>query len=109
MLEAKRVPGNVRFCYHALRHPETRSRRSFKNCGLEREHGQPFDGIQHFYTTHGGVGGTGFGPDSVGTHGFIKEGFPDGLTRVTLAQQEAGKREARNWMWGFLRLHGVVS
>jgi hypothetical protein len=108
VLEAKRIPSNVRFCYHALRDPAARSRETFGNCGLLREGGQPFDGIQHFHTTHGAVGGTGFGPAGAGKSGFIREGGLDGTTRVTPAQEQAGKLEVRNWMWGFLRLHGVV-
>jgi hypothetical protein len=130
-LKAQRIPSNVRHCYHAIRDKKAGSRESFGNCGRTREsHDTHLEELSDFHTTHGGIGGTGFGESSVAAekgdpfqwdrpkvawsspeerlaHGFIVEGF-DGPTKVTLAQQEAGRLRVQRWMWGFLRKHGVV-
>lgn len=38
----------------------------------------------------------------------IDEGFPDGLTNVTVAQEKAGSDAVHAWMWPYLRKHSVL-
>jgi hypothetical protein len=73
-LDAEFIPGNVRYCYHAIRDPETNSRRSFGSCGLWAEEGVERFELRSFFTTHGGVGGTPWGES-----GLIKPRPGDGM------------------------------
>jgi hypothetical protein len=59
-IAAKQVPSNVRYCFHAIRSPQSRSRSSWGNCGTEAQ--ARGDRItlfrkQAFLCTHGAVGG----------------------------------------------------
>ena len=53
--ETKIIPGNVTKAFHALRSPQSGSRRTFGNCGLVGTNNNLVK--DHFLTTHGGVGG----------------------------------------------------
>lgn len=125
------IPSNVKNCYHAVRDHDAHSRESFGNCGLAMEDGRPMT-TQPFFTTHGGMGGVLWGekgiPDLTRSERAyaamgvrpptrekmlesnpITESQPDGLTRVTPAQEKEGSDAVQRWMWGFLRQHSVVA
>jgi hypothetical protein len=118
------IPGNVRNCYHALRHIErSGSRESFSHTGFRRSSGVAGPPNAYFLTTHGGMGGTPWGragtrpvttvasrtgARTIGSP-FIDEGGLDGLTNVTPAQERAGMQEVKHWMWTHLLAHRVVT
>jgi hypothetical protein len=109
-LDAGEIPSNVRHCYHAIRHPDGRSRGSFGNCGTFAAAGVDFRS-EFFFTTHGGMGGTPWGRragsmTSTGT--FISEGDPMGSTVITPEAEARGMLALEVWMWRHLRRHGVV-
>jgi pimeloyl-ACP methyl ester carboxylesterase len=60
-IAAKQIPANVRYCFHAMRDPASRSRTSWGNCGTEREAKDDkvtYFRWRRFMCTHGGMGGT---------------------------------------------------
>jgi len=116
------IPGNVKFAFHARRHPSAGSREMFGNCGTRAAPGVKY--VENFfYCTHGGVGGTPWDKDksdgrihemtdgqkagmlSVGAAGgplafkaandFIHVNDP---TNVTLEQDKAGSKLSMDWM-----------
>jgi hypothetical protein len=130
------IPSNVRYCYHAMRDDQANSRRTFGHCGVAANPGFGLKEVTYlvtrkFYTTHGGMGGVPWGEDGVPgmnkqAQAFarqvfspaeqacrfsmerIEEGGLDGATNVTVAQEKAGSQQVHDWMWPFLRKHGVV-
>lgn len=84
-LDAEIVPGNVRRCYHAVRHPNSGSRNSFGNCGLKAANSDGFK-LKVFESTHGGLGGTPWGKS-----GLVPAG-PMGVTELiqSAARANAG-------------------
>jgi len=134
-LDGKTIPSNVRHCYHAIRNrKDGKSRESFRNCGLSRE-SPDTEMVENrdFHTTHGGMGGLGYGEGGIPAwkdpgdplfssnrppvpwssreeklaQGFIVESFPDGPTKITVAQEATGTIHVQRWMWKFLRHHRV--
>jgi hypothetical protein len=130
-LNAKTIPSNVRNCYHAMRDRRTMSRETFGNCGLSAESSKTnLVKRNDFYTTHAGMGGVLWGekglpvlkyagdpfrsddppvrwssPAERLAQGFIDEGFGDGPTKVTVAQESQGMLEVQAWMWPFFQGH----
>jgi len=119
------IPSNVKNCYHAMRDDSAGSRRSFGHCGTVTEGGNTNFQKKAFYTTHGGMGGAPWGERGLSdltkdiqgnallrarvlSLSRIDEGFPDGLTRVTIAQEKAGSDNVHAWMWPYLRSHKVL-
>lgn len=91
---ADSVPTNVEEVLHVRRNWSAGSRESFGNCGTS--YSSPTKYTEKFYRcTHGGVGGTPWECGDKNPNEFIDEGFPDGLTRVTFA--EDGLVSAQVW------------
>ncbi len=109
VLEAAQVSSNVRTCYHAMRRVEGGSRRTFGNCATSIESpGMLFS--ERFYTTHGGMGGTPWGPRGAPGQ-FIVEGAESWVlssTAITPALEARYMAAVRAWMWRYLRQHNVV-
>lgn len=121
------IPGNVRYCYHALRHIErSGSRESFSHTGYRRASNVAGPPNRYFTTTHGGMGGTPWGPNGVRREVarldprldrtvVVREASPyieedgDGLTSVTPSQERAGMLEVKHWMWPYLLEHHSVT
>jgi hypothetical protein len=91
------IVDTVRHLIYAQRHPASKSRESFSNCGTKLEDpGKTKLSYEMFpNTTHGGLGGVPWTEPKNG--GFINEGPPDGITNVTVAQDEIGANSIRNW------------
>jgi hypothetical protein len=135
---AQSIPPNVKYCYHAMRDDSAHSRWTFGHCGTAMEGANTFLVMRKFYTTHGGMGGVLWGEKGLrplkedtelieraypagpirnsalqrlragAPESYIDEGSPDGLTRVTVAQEKAGSDAVHDWMWPFLRKHGIL-
>jgi hypothetical protein len=119
------IPPNVRHCYHALRSERANSRGWFGNCGTQAAMaGHPRIHMRHFFTTHGGMGGTPWGTsglpkeekkayihgtpaerEEIRRHVRIKEIT---ATNVSIEEEAEGMQEVEHWMWDFLRHHHVV-
>jgi hypothetical protein len=71
-IDAERIPTNVEYCYHAMRDPKSKSRRSFGNCGTQGrfyDDGQP----STFPTTHAGMGGVPWGKNGLKSREWFLE------------------------------------
>ncbi len=107
-LDADEIPSNVGYCYHAMRDFATSSRETFGNAGTTAASGVFFK-HRHFMTTHGGMGGAPWGPGAgTSMYGTIVEGALDAATTLTPEAEAAGMEQVRQWMWPWLRQHGVV-
>ena len=103
------IPNNVEYCYHAFRHPASKSRESFGNTGTRSQHGVNFEKA-YFMTTHGGLGGSPWNDDEGYTQDqqhIVNEGFPDGRTTITVQQENAGMAQVKEWMGFRMRLHSL--
>lgn len=123
--KTKVIPSNVRAAFHAVRHPASKSRVTFGNCGMQGTNGNL--GIEYFMTTHGGVGGwpngaarvkPGFGAEDfayVARHGafvgpYVAKSDPDQKnihergepypSKISVAQETRGQHAALRWMYG---------
>lgn len=74
--ETDRIPANVQWCRHAMRSDAAGSRVFFGNCGLVAARSGVLE-RRRFLTTHGGMGGTPFGPGSISIGGHVHEMQPD--------------------------------
>ncbi len=106
-IDAEVIPNNVGYVMHVVRDPRAKSRESFGNDGLRYSAPTVFPNAYSFVCTHGGMGGTPWQP-AVGTPmtDLIDEGFPDGKTTITYA--EDARVSARIWSFvqPFMRDHG---
>jgi acetyl esterase/lipase len=104
---APRVPDNVANVFHARRNWSGGSRESFGNCGTEWNQQKTKYTEQFFRCTHGGVGGTPWEHDG-NPNAYIDEGFPDGMTRVTFAEDVRISAQVWTAVQPFLREHRFV-
>lgn len=58
------IPSNVKVCYHAMRDPDARSRRSFGNSKAQPEAGVIYE-KKIAFTTHAGMGGVPWGESGI--------------------------------------------
>lgn len=70
-LDAQYIPNNVKYCFHATRHPATRSRSSWGNCGTQYDTSKTKYTNKMFFCTHGAMGGMPW--KSGNSKGFIEE------------------------------------
>lgn len=95
------IVDTVRHVIYAQRSPSSKSRESFSNCGTKLEDSRKtklsYDMFLH--TTHGGMGGAPWTEPKIG---FIDEGPPDGITNVTVGQDEAGANRIKKWSFDLI-------
>lgn len=97
------ISNNVRNVIHVVRDPRAESRESFGNCGTRREDWSKTKGPGPipFFGTHASIGGT-LWPDPP-NGGFIDEGFPDYLTKVTAEKDKDTSDRVRAYTFAELR------
>lgn len=108
-IDAEVIPNNVGYVMHVVRDPRAKSRESFGNDGLRYSSPTVFPAAYSFVCTHGGMGGTPWQPEpGASMSELIDEGFPDGKTTITYA--EDARVSARIWSFvqPFMRDHGFV-
>lgn len=79
-VEASLVPRNVRYCFHARRHPAAASRTFWGNCGTRPESADrnvTWYQEQFFRCTHGGMGGVPWNEEDADEDGIINEALTD--------------------------------
>lgn len=111
LLDTHFIPANVKYVYHALRAPYSRSRPFWGNCGRLLRSDSTTYHSHYFYATHSGVGGVPWQvyyreiegverPDNE----FIWEDGEPVSTMVPMKQDVCGSREVMIWMlptlWG---------
>jgi hypothetical protein len=89
-IDAAFIPNNVRHVLHVTRAPESGSRVSFGNAGRHYDPSTEYaEAI--FYCTHAAMGGMPYhAPAGESPNDIIMEGFPDGKTNTTYAQDALG-------------------
>ncbi len=109
-IDASVIPNNVANVLHIRRHRSARSRESFGNDGTRWN--APTNYEERFFVgTHGSMGGTYWKPkvqDGEKLTDIVNEGFPDGRTAVTFAQDKACSEAIWANVQPFLRAHGFV-
>lgn len=112
-IDAAEIPNNVGKILHIRRARRARSRESFGNDGTRWSSPTQYE-ERFFFGTHGAMGGTYWKPEDTKDLNsnskvwdeLINEGFPDGRTNVTFAQD----RRCSEQIWGsvlpFLRDNG---
>ncbi len=109
-IDADVIPNNVGYVYHVIRNPRSRSRESFGNDGLRYSPPTVFPSAYSFMCTHGGMGGVPWTPEpGQSMHDRINEGFPDGETAITFAQDAAVSSQVWSHCQPFLQKHGFIS
>lgn len=104
--DAEVVPNNIENVFHVIRDPKTESRGSFGNDAMSYRPPTKYQGPFMFMCTHGGMGGTPWEiPQGKTANDFIEEGFPDGKTKVTYAQDARVSGELWTFVQGFIRTH----
>lgn len=93
------IADTVKHMIYVQRNPASKSRESFSNCGTTREDKSKTRLSYQMFSngTHGAMGGTPWDEPKGG--GYIDEGPPDGLTNVTVAQDEDCARRVGNWVF----------
>lgn len=105
LLDTHFIPANVKYVYHALRGPHTRSRPFWGNCGRFLRSSETVYHARYFYATHSGVGGVPWQvyfrevegverPDGE----FIWEDGEPVSTMVPMKQDVYGSKETMIWM-----------
>lgn len=109
-IDASVIPRNVEYVCHVIRDPRSESRESFSNDGLKYYPPTVFPAAYMFLCTHGGMGGTPWKvPNDGKPSDFIDEGFPDGMTKITYAEDEKVSRTVWNFVKPFLKTHGFIT
>jgi hypothetical protein len=110
VIDAEVIPSNVGYVMHVVRDPKSESRESFSNDGLRYRPPTVYPAAYKFMCTHGGMGGTPWQRGATQLPAdFIDEGFPDGMTKITFAQDERVSRDVWSFVQPFCRTHGFVS
>jgi pimeloyl-ACP methyl ester carboxylesterase len=86
------IPGNVRYCYHAIRDPLVGSRTSWGNTAYDQEPGIWEFEKKKFMTSHSGMGGLPGGGD-----------VPDS------AREEIESARVGSWMSQYAMKHGLLT
>lgn len=105
LLDTHFIPANVKYVYHALRGPHTRSRPFWGNCGRFLRSNETVYHARYFYATHSGLGGVPWQlyyrevegiqkPDDE----FIWEDGEPVSTMVPMKQDVYGSKETMIWM-----------
>jgi hypothetical protein len=100
------IPNNVKNVLHVMRTPESGSRGSFGHAGTEWAPPTVYQSMG-FTCTHAAMGGVPYTvPPGQSQNEFIEEGFPDGKTNVTYAQDAQQAERVWTSVEPFLRKHG---
>jgi pimeloyl-ACP methyl ester carboxylesterase len=92
-LKAQRIPENVRHCYHAIRAKAAGSREQFGNCGMKLEsQNTVLLEKSDFYTTHGGMGGLGYGDRTLSA-----AQDPGGILTSGIGPRSPGRVPKNDW------------
>ncbi len=111
LIHTHRIPSNVKYVFHAVREPYTRSRPLWGNCGRSCADKSVTTYMeQFFFATHGGVGGVPWqtyfkkieGEDHPDDE-IIKESWKLMPTRVTMKQDRLESARVESWMFGSVR------
>jgi LysM repeat protein len=92
------IVDTVRYVIYPTRDPASESRESFGNCGLFIHNPSTTKLYKDcFRGTHGAMGGTPWTEPKDG--GYIDEGPPDGLTKITVEQDKLASMRVRDWVF----------
>jgi hypothetical protein len=109
VIDAEVIPNNVGYVMHVIRDPKSESRESFSNDGMRYNPPTIYPAAYKFLCTHGGMGGT---PWQRGAgqslSDFIDEGFPDGMTKITYAEDARVSAQVWAFVQPFCRTHGFL-
>lgn len=108
VLNAPTVPSNVAEVLHVRRHPDTKSRESFGNCGTQAASPMMTKYKEEYFNcTHGGVGGTPWKADGKPLNTYIYEGIPDyQQTMVTYGDDAFISGQVHDYVKPFVKAHG---
>jgi hypothetical protein len=109
VIDVEVIPNNVGYVMHVIRDPKSESRESFSNDGMRYNPPTIYPAAYKFLCTHGGMGGT---PWQRGAgqslSDFIDEGFPDGMTKITYAEDARVSAQVWAFVQPFCRTHGFL-
>jgi len=107
-IDATFIPTNVRHVLHVMRAPESGSRASFGNSGTHHAASTEYSAAI-FYCTHAGMGGVPWPvPAGRSRDDFVDEGYPDGRTNTTYAQDALGSSRVWSYVGPFIAKHGFL-
>jgi hypothetical protein len=105
-IDATFIPKNVRHVLHVTRAPESGSRASFGNAGRQYDPSTEYSEAI-FHCTHGAMGGMPYHvPAGASANDLIVEGFPDGVTNTTYAQDALGSDRVWYYVQPFISKQG---
>ncbi len=108
VIDAEIIPRNVRHVLHLVRDPKSKSRESFSNDAMYYYPPTQMEAYK-FLCTHGGMGGVPWVvPDGANKYDLIDEGFPDGITTITYAEDKKVSERIWRFIQPFCRQHGFV-
>lgn len=111
LIHTHRIPANVKYVFHAVREPYTRSRPLWGNCGrFCADKSVTTYMEQFFFATHSGVGGLPWqvyfkkieGQDRPDDE-LIKESWEPLATRVTMKEDRLESARVESWIFGSVR------
>ena len=87
VFSADSIPNNVANVLHVIRDPDSSSRESFGNCGMNYSSPTNYPTPKKYMCTHGGMGGAPWLPKAGQSPlDFIDEEYYDGMTEITFRQ-----------------------
>ena len=105
-IDATFIPTNVRHVLHVMRAPEAGSRKSFGNAGTNHAASTEYNEAE-FHCTHAGMSGVPWPvPADKSRDAYVDEGFPDGITTTTYAQDAWGSTRVWSYVGPFISKHG---
>ena len=109
-IDADVIPDNVRNVMHVVRDPRSKSSVSFSNDGLRYHPASTnYPAAYKFLCTHGGMGGTPWKmPAGKRPTDLIDEGFPDGMTTISYANDALVSAQVWNFVQPFIRQYGFM-
>lgn len=108
VIDAEVIPNSVGFVMHVIRNPASASRESFSNDGMRYSPPTVYPNAYTFLCTHGGMGGTPWDVTGHSQNDLIDEGFPDGMTTITYAQDAKVSADVWSFVQPFIRQHGFA-
>jgi len=109
VIDASVIPDNVEYVMHVVRDPQSNSSKSFSNDALRYTPPTVYPAAYKFLCTHGGMGGTPWQPKpGQPLTDLIEEGFPDGKTTISFANDARVSKEVWRYVQPFLRTHGFL-
>lgn len=96
-IDTTEIPTNVDHVVYAQRDPHSGSRGSFSNCGTVWHSPTKVD-LKRFMGTHGAMGGVPWPVPQGGKNtDMVRESFPDGITKISFAQDKIAATQI--WAW----------